>query len=57
VHGGPGATGSGGEFGAGGGKAETGGRPFRKSITPDYLVCLDDGKKFKSLRRGACQRF
>jgi len=23
----------------------------RKSITPDYLVCLDDGKKFKSLRR------
>jgi predicted transcriptional regulator len=30
---------------------------IRKSITPDYLVCLDDGKKFKSLRRGACQRF
>jgi len=24
---------------------------IRKSITPDYLVCLDDGKKFKSLRR------
>ncbi|MGO9004706.1 MAG: MucR family transcriptional regulator [Beijerinckiaceae bacterium] len=23
----------------------------RKSITPDYLVCLDDGRKFKSLRR------
>ena len=23
----------------------------RKSITPDYLVCLDDGKRFKSLRR------
>ena len=23
----------------------------RKSITPEYLVCLDDGKKFKSLRR------
>jgi predicted transcriptional regulator len=23
----------------------------RKSITPDYLFCLDDGKKFKSLRR------
>ena len=21
-----------------------------KSITPDYLVCLDDGLKFKSLR-------
>lgn len=23
----------------------------RKSLTPDFLVCLDDGKKFKSLRR------
>lgn len=23
----------------------------RKSVTPDFLVCLDDGKKFKSLRR------
>jgi predicted transcriptional regulator len=25
--------------------------PIRKSITPDFLVCLDDGKRFKSLRR------
>jgi predicted transcriptional regulator len=25
--------------------------PVRKSITPDFLICLDDGKKFKSLRR------
>jgi predicted transcriptional regulator len=24
---------------------------IRKSITPDHLVCLDDGKKFKSLKR------
>jgi predicted transcriptional regulator len=23
----------------------------RKSITPNYLICLDDGLKFKSLRR------
>jgi len=23
----------------------------KKSVTPDYLVCLDDGKKFKSLKR------
>ena len=23
----------------------------RKSITPDFLICLDDGRKFKSLRR------
>lgn len=25
--------------------------PVKKSITPEYLVCLEDGKKFKSLRR------
>jgi predicted transcriptional regulator len=25
--------------------------PIRKSVTPDFLICLDDGKKFKSLRR------
>ena len=25
--------------------------PVRKSVTPDYLICLDDGLKFKSLRR------
>jgi len=25
--------------------------PVKKSIAPDYLVCLEDGKKFKSLRR------
>ena len=24
---------------------------IRKSVTPDYLICLDDGLKFKSLRR------
>jgi predicted transcriptional regulator len=24
---------------------------IRKSITPGYLICLDDGKKFKSLKR------
>ena len=24
---------------------------IRKSITPDYLICLEDGKRFKSLRR------
>jgi predicted transcriptional regulator len=23
----------------------------RRSITPDFLICLDDGKRFKSLRR------
>ena len=23
----------------------------KKSVTPDYLICLEDGKKFKSLKR------
>src|SRR5258707_1622527 len=23
----------------------------KKAITPDYIVCLEDGKKFKSLKR------
>jgi len=25
--------------------------PVRRSITPDYLICLEDGKTFKSLKR------
>ena len=25
--------------------------PIRKSITPEFLICLDDGKHLKSLRR------
>jgi len=25
--------------------------PVKKSITPDHLICLEDGKKFKSLKR------
>ena len=25
--------------------------PVKKSIAPDYLICLEDGKKFKSLKR------
>jgi predicted transcriptional regulator len=25
--------------------------PIRKSITPEFLICLEDGKKFKSMRR------
>ena len=24
---------------------------IRKSVTPDYLICLEDGRQFKSLRR------
>jgi predicted transcriptional regulator len=29
--------------------------PVRKSITPDFLICLEDGKKFKSMRRHLTQ--
>jgi predicted transcriptional regulator len=25
--------------------------PIKKSVTPDYIVCLDDGQRFKSLKR------
>ena len=25
--------------------------PLKRSITPDYLICLEDGRKFKSLKR------
>ncbi|HYI90982.1 MAG TPA: MucR family transcriptional regulator [Beijerinckiaceae bacterium] len=24
---------------------------IKKSVTPDYLICLEDGKRFKSLKR------
>jgi predicted transcriptional regulator len=39
------------------GQAETSGEPakpaiaVKKSITPDFIICLEDGKKFKSLKR------
>ena len=25
--------------------------PIKKSVTPEYIVCLEDGKKFKMLKR------
>jgi predicted transcriptional regulator len=25
--------------------------PIKKSVQPDYIVCLEDGKKFQSLKR------
>ena len=25
--------------------------PIKKSVTPEFIICLEDGKKFKSLRR------
>jgi len=30
---------------------------IKKSVTPDYIVCLDDGKKFKSLKRHLMTRY
>ncbi|MGD9915923.1 MAG: MucR family transcriptional regulator [Rhizobiaceae bacterium] len=41
-------------LGAGGAVAKEPPKPaiaVKKSITPDYIVCLEDGKKFKSLKR------
>lgn len=29
----------------------------RKSVTPDYIICLEDGKKFKSLKRHLRTRY
>ncbi|HEX6861021.1 MAG TPA: MucR family transcriptional regulator [Caulobacteraceae bacterium] len=31
--------------------------PVKKSITPDHLVCLEDGRKFKSLKRHLRTKF
>ena len=25
--------------------------PVKRSVTPEYIICLEDGKKFKSLKR------
>jgi predicted transcriptional regulator len=31
--------------------------PVKKSITPDHIICLEDGKKFKSLKRHLRTRY
>jgi predicted transcriptional regulator len=31
--------------------------PIKKSITPDYLICLEDGKRLKMLKRYLRSRF
>ncbi|MEQ8348714.1 MAG: MucR family transcriptional regulator [Sneathiellaceae bacterium] len=31
--------------------------PVRKSVTPDYLVCLEDGRKLKMLKRHLRTRY
>ncbi len=33
------------------GEAQKPAVPIRKSVTPDYIVCLEDGKKLKMLKR------
>jgi predicted transcriptional regulator len=29
----------------------------KKSVTPDYIICLEDGKKFKSIKRHLMNKF
>jgi predicted transcriptional regulator len=31
--------------------------PVKKSVTADYIICLEDGKKFKSLKRHLRTRY
>ncbi|WP_372425783.1 MucR family transcriptional regulator [Salinarimonas chemoclinalis] len=31
--------------------------PIRRSVTPDFIVCLEDGKTFKSLKRHLRTRY
>ncbi len=31
--------------------------PIRRSVTPDYIVCLEDGKKMKMLKRHLWTRY
>ena len=31
--------------------------PIKRSVTPDHIVCLEDGKKFKSLKRHLRTRY
>ena len=42
---------AGGQGIAGSGEALTPAVPVKRSVFPDYLICLEDGKKFKSLKR------
>jgi predicted transcriptional regulator len=31
--------------------------PIKKSITPDYLICLEDGRRFKSMKRHLSSKY
>jgi predicted transcriptional regulator len=39
------------EGGAGGGAVRPPAVPVKKSVTPDFIICLEDGKKLKMLKR------
>jgi predicted transcriptional regulator len=45
------ATASGGPASATAAEAQTPAVPVKKSVTPDYIICLEDGKKLKMLKR------
>jgi len=51
VHGAVQRLAAGGEVAPSGIEPPTPAVSIRKSVTPEYLICLDDGKRFKSLRR------
>ncbi|RYF48394.1 MAG: transcriptional regulator [Cytophagaceae bacterium] len=31
--------------------------PIKKSVTPDYIICLEDGKHFKSMKRHLMSKY
>ena len=31
--------------------------PLKKSVTPDFIICLEDGKQFKSLKRHLATKY
>lgn len=31
--------------------------PIKRSVTPEYIICLEDGKRFKSLRRHLMSKY
>jgi len=44
-------NGLGGAQGAAGGQAKKPAVPVKRSVTPDHIICLEDGKKLKMLKR------
>ena len=42
---------------SGAGDMQQGAVPVSKSIKPDYLICLEDGRRFKTLKRHLRQKY